>query len=268
MKFLHNDTPPPRNRGLSSIFHIDLDRFKEINDTLGHAAGDEILRHAAQILRANTSNDDFVGRIGGDEFVIISRGTGIEGPEAMLAQRLIDAMSIPVRYKEQECRIGVSIGIAHQVRQEEDLSQVLVNADIALYEAKRRGRNRYEFFAHSLKTAVFKTKQTADEILRGLEHNEFIAHFQPQFCPNTLDIIGVEALARWDHPTKDCWRPTPLKTAEDINVLSEIDQRILQQALFQSMRWEASGIDIPKVSVNLSYSSPARRKADRSASIR
>ena len=241
-------------QGLSSIFHIDLDRFKEINDTLGHAAGDEILRHAAQILRANTSDDDFVGRIGGDEFVIISRKGDIEGHETTLAQRIIDAMSIPVRYKEQECRIGVSIGIAHQVRAEEELSQVLVNSDIALYEAKRRGRNRYEFFTHSLKTAVFKTKQTADEILRGLEQNEFIAHFQPQFCPSTLDIIGVEALARWDHPTKGLLAPYAfLKTAEDINVLSEIDQRILEQALFQSMRWEASGINIPKVSVNLSY---------------
>ncbi len=240
--------------GLASIFHIDLDRFKEINDTLGHAAGDEILRHAAQILRANTGDDDFVGRIGGDEFVIISRTSEIEGHETALAQRIIDAMSIPVRYKEQECRIGVSIGIAHQTAQEEELSQVLVNSDIALYEAKRRGRNRCEFFTHSLKTAVFKTKQTADEILRGLEQNEFIAHFQPQFCPNTLDIIGVEALARWDHPTKGLLAPYAfLKTAEDINVLSEIDQRILQQALFQSTRWEASGIDIPKVSVNLSY---------------
>ncbi|MBP1859208.1 diguanylate cyclase (GGDEF)-like protein [Rhizobium herbae] len=241
-------------QGLASIFHIDLDRFKEINDTLGHAAGDEILRHAAKILRANTGDDDFVGRIGGDEFVIISRSGGIEGHDAALAQRIIDAMSIPVTYKEQECRIGVSIGIAHQARLEEELTQVLVNADIALYEAKRRGRNRCEFFTHSLKTAVFKTKQTADEILRGLEQNEFIAHFQPQFCPATLDIIGVEALARWDHPTKGLLAPYAfLKTAEGINVLAEIDQRIFEQALFQSTRWEASGIDIPKISVNLSY---------------
>ncbi len=241
-------------QGLASIFHMDLDRFKEINDTLGHAAGDEILRHAAQILRANTGESDFVGRIGGDEFVIISRNGGVAEDDAARAQRIIDAMSVPVKYKEQECRIGVSIGIAHQTGPEEELTQVLVNADIALYEAKRRGRNRHEVFTHSLKTAVFKTKQTADEILRGLEQNEFIAHFQPQFCPVTLDIIGVEALARWDHPTKGLLGPhTFLKTAEDINVLAEIDQRILEQALFQSIRWEAMGIDIPKVSVNISY---------------
>jgi len=241
-------------RELASIFHIDLDRFKEINDTLGHAAGDEILRHAAQILRDNTDADDFVGRIGGDEFVIISHNGGIEGHDTALAQQIIDAMSVPVKYKEQDCRIGVSIGIAHQTRPDEALTHVLINADIALYEAKRRGRNRHEVFTHSLKRAVFKTKQTADEILRGLEQNEFIAYFQPQFCPASLDIIGVEALARWDHPTKGLLAPYAfLKTAEDINVLAEIDQRILEQALFQSRRWEAIGIDIPKVSVNLSY---------------
>ncbi len=239
---------------LVSIFHVDLDRFKEINDTLGHAAGDEILRHAAQILRANTQDTDFVGRIGGDEFVIISRNGVAENSDTTMASRIIEEMSLPIRYKEQECRIGVSIGIAHQTRPDEELTQVLVNADIALYEAKRRGRNRYEVFTHSLKTAVIKSKQTADEILRGLEQNEFVAYFQPQFCPVSLDIIGVEALVRWDHPTKGLLAPYAfLKTAEDINVIAEIDQRILEQALFQLHRWEASGVHIPKVSVNLSY---------------
>jgi diguanylate cyclase (GGDEF)-like protein/PAS domain S-box-containing protein len=239
---------------LVSIFHVDLDRFKEINDTLGHAAGDEILRHAAQVLRANTKDSDFVGRIGGDEFVIISKTDAAENNDTVVASRIIDEMSLPIRYKEQECRIGVSIGIAHQSHRNDELTQILVNADIALYEAKRRGRNRYEVFTHSLKTAVIKSKQTADEILRGLEQNEFVAHFQPQFCPVSLDIIGVEALARWDHPTKGLLAPYAfLKTAEDINVIADIDQRILEQALFQLHRWEASGIYIPKVSVNLSY---------------
>ncbi len=243
--------PEAEDRRLARIFHMDLDRFKEINDTLGHAAGDEILRHAARILRDNTGADDFIARIGGDEFVIISR---MAGADTALARRIIEAVSVPVQYNGQECRIGVSIGIAEQASLAEELTQVLVNADIALYEAKRRGRGRYEIFAHSLKTAVFKNKQTADEILRGLEQNEFIAYFQPQFCPVTLDITGVEALARWDHPQKGILAPHAfLKTAEEINVLAEIDQRILEQALFQLRRWEASEINIPKVSVNLSY---------------
>ncbi|WP_084044479.1 EAL domain-containing protein [Ensifer sp. WSM1721] len=237
-----------------SIFHIDLDRFKQINDTMGHAAGDEILRHAAGLLRSNARESDFVARIGGDEFVIIRAG-GSSEEDAALASRIIEAMSSPVRYKDQECRIGVSIGIAAQTAAADELSQILVNADIALYEAKRRGRNRHETFTGALKTAVFQTKQTADEILRGLEQNEFVAYFQPQFSPKSLEIIGVEALARWDHPTKGLIGPHAfLKTAEDINVVAAIDQKILEQALFQICRWEANGIHIPKVSVNLSYS--------------
>ncbi|WP_081744123.1 bifunctional diguanylate cyclase/phosphodiesterase [Ensifer aridi] len=237
-----------------SIFHIDLDRFKQINDTMGHAAGDEILRHAAGLLRSNARESDFVARIGGDEFVIIRAG-GSSEEDTALASRIIEAMSSPVRYKDQECRIGVSIGIAAQTAAADELSQILVNADIALYEAKRRGRNRHETFTGALKTAVFQTKQTADEILRGLEQNEFVAYFQPQFSPKSLDIIGVEALARWDHPTKGLIGPHAfLKTAEDINVVAAIDQQILEQALFQICRWEANGIHIPKVSVNLSYS--------------
>lgn len=236
-----------------SIFHMDLDRFKQINDTLGHAAGDEILRHAADLLRQNAREGDFVARIGGDEFVIIRQSHG-QDEDAALASRVIEAMSVPVRYKDQECRIGVSIGIAAQSVAGDELSQILVNADIALYEAKRRGRNRHETFTGALKTAVFQTKQTADEILRGLERNEFIAYFQPQFCPISLDVIGVEALARWDHPTKGLLSPHAfLKTAEDINVVASIDQKILEQALFQIWRWEANGIRVPKVSVNLSY---------------
>lgn len=237
-----------------SIFHIDLDRFKQINDTMGHAAGDEILRHAARLLRSSARESDFVARIGGDEFVIIRAGGNAE-EDAALASSIVEAMSTPVRYKDQECRIGVSIGIAAQAAASDELAQILVNADIALYEAKRRGRNRHETFTGALKTAVFQTKQTADEILRGLEQNEFVAHFQPQFCPASLEVIGVEALARWDHPTKGLIGPHAfLKTAEDINVVAAIDQSILEQALFQICRWEANGIRIPKVSVNLSYS--------------
>lgn len=241
------------DRAKLSIFHMDLDRFKQINDTLGHAAGDEILRHAAELLRQNAREGDFVARIGGDEFVIIRQSQGRD-EDAALASRVIEAMSVPIRYKDQECRIGVSIGIAAQSPAGDELSQILVNADIALYEAKRRGRNRHETFTGALKTAVFQTKQTADEILRGLERNEFIAYFQPQFCPSSLDVIGVEALVRWDHPTKGLLSPHAfLRTAEDINVVASIDQKILEQALFQIWRWEANGIRIPKVSVNLSY---------------
>nr|WP_246748525.1 EAL domain-containing protein [Rhizobium setariae] len=235
-----------------TILHIDLDRFKDINDTLGHAAGDRILRHSAKTLRENIRENDFLARIGGDEFVIVSRGVGLDQISAM-ASRLIDAISKPVDYEGHECRVGASIGIACRSNEGEGIDELLVNADIALYEAKRRGRNRVEHFTDTLRLVAINTKKTADEILRGLEQNEFIAHFQPQFDAHTLEIVGIEALARWDHPSKGMLPPSAfLQIAESLKVVSTIDDIILNQALLQHYRLAANGIHIPKVSVNIS----------------
>jgi len=233
-----------------TVLHIDLDRFKDINDTLGHAAGDLILRHASLTLRENIRDDDFLARIGGDEFVIISRDADEDYAE--MAARLVEAISKPVDYEGHECRVGASIGIASRSHGEK-VDQLLVNADIALYEAKRRGRNRVEKFSDTLRLVAINTKKTADEILRGLEQNEFIAYFQPQFDAHSLEIVGIEALARWDHPIKGILAPdTFLKIAESLKVVSIIDDMILNQALLQRYRLEANGIQIPKVSVNIS----------------
>jgi diguanylate cyclase (GGDEF)-like protein/PAS domain S-box-containing protein len=235
-----------------TVLHIDLDRFKDINDTLGHAAGDLILRQASSTLLQNIREGDFLARIGGDEFVIISRRS--EGSEdyAETAARLIEAISKPVDYEGHECRVGASIGIASRAHGEK-VDQLLVNADIALYEAKRRGRNRVEKFSDALKLATINTKKTADEILRSLEQNEFIAWFQPQFDAHSLEIVGIEALARWDHPTKGILTPDAfLNIAESLKVVSTIDDMILNQALLQRYRLEANGIHVPTVSVNIS----------------
>lgn len=236
----------------TTVLHIDLDRFKDINDTLGHAAGDLILRHASTTLGESIRPGDFIARIGGDEFVIISREPAGAEDYTEIAARLIDAISRPVDYEGHECRVGASIGIATRSH-DEKLDQLLVNADIALYEAKRRGRNRVEKFSDALKLAAVNTKKTADEILRGLEQNEFVAWFQPQFDANSLEIVGIEALARWDHPSKGVLAPDAfLKIAESMKVVSAIDDVVLTQALLQRYRLEANGINIPKVSVNVS----------------
>ncbi|MDB5526083.1 MAG: sensory box/GGDEF family protein [Rhizobium sp.] len=235
-----------------TVLHIDLDRFKDINDTLGHAAGDLILRHASATLRQNIRDNDFLARIGGDEFVIISRARAGSEDYTDMAARLVEAISKPIDYQGHECRVGASIGIASSCDGEK-IDQLLVNADIALYEAKRRGRNRVEKFSDTLRLVAVNTKKTADEILRGLEQNEFIAYFQPQFDAHSLEIVGIEALARWDHPTKGILAPDSfLKIAESLKVVSTIDDMILTQALLQRYRLEANGIHIPKVSVNIS----------------
>jgi len=241
----------PDEAGLT-VMHIDLDRFKDINDTLGHAAGDLILKHASTTLSESIRPGDFIARIGGDEFVIISREAAGAEDYTEIAAHLIDAISRPIDYEGHECRVGASIGIAARSH-DEKLDQVLVNADIALYEAKRRGRNRVEKFSDGLRLAAVNTKKTADEILRGLEQNEFVAWFQPQFDATSLEIVGIEALARWDHPSKGVLAPDAfLKIAESVKVVSAIDDVVLTQALLQRYRLEANGISIPKVSVNVS----------------
>jgi diguanylate cyclase (GGDEF)-like protein len=236
-----------------TVMHIDLDRFKDINDTLGHAAGDSILRHAAKTLAESVFAGDFIARIGGDEFVVISACDNAGKDYVELAGRLIEAISRPVIHEGHECRVGSSIGIATRTSADARIEQVLVNADIALYEAKRRGRNRVECFTDVLRHEVVNTKRTADEILRGLEQNEFIAYFQPQFDAHTLEIVGLEALARWDHPTKGILPPAAfLGIAESLKVVAQIDAIVLNQALLQQFRLNASGYPIPKISVNVS----------------
>lgn len=236
-----------------TLLHIDLDRFKDINDTMGHGAGDQILRHAAQQLRDHIRGGDFAARIGGDEFVVVCRGVTTEQEASDLARRLIDAVNMPISYAGHECRVAASVGIATRRSADFAAEQLLINADIALYEAKRHGRNRVEHYTDTLKSMTINTKRTADAILRSLDQNGFVAFFQPQFDARTLEISGVEALARWQHPEQGLLAPDAfLKVAENLNVVSQIDAAILEQALLQSTRWAASDLNIPRVSVNIS----------------
>jgi len=245
------------------LLHIDLDRFKQINDTLGHAAGDAMLVHASDVLQRNVRPTDFVARVGGDEFVVMCRleaaGPGGDSPYlAALADRIIQEMRQPVPYENHQCRFGVSVGIAADGA-DGDLRRLLVNADIALYRAKSRGRNCYQFFNAALEAEIVQTKRIADEILGGLEQGQFIPYFQPQFDAETLEVAGVEALARWNHPTRGVLGPDAfMKTAEELNVVSIIDRIILEQALVRFDEWQAAGLAVPKVSVNVS----ARRLQD------
>jgi EAL domain-containing protein (putative c-di-GMP-specific phosphodiesterase class I) len=162
-------------------------------------------------------------------------------------------MRKPVYHEGHECRCGVSVGIATAMVPEIDVEQLLINADIALYRAKDRGRNRYEFFSAALQAEVINTKRVADEILKSLESQDFIAHYQPQFCAKTLDVVGVEALARWRHPTLGLRAPDAfMNIAEELSVVAAIDQSILGQALADLERWDRLGIGVPRVSVNVS----------------
>jgi diguanylate cyclase (GGDEF)-like protein/PAS domain S-box-containing protein len=236
-----------------AILHIDLDRFKQINDTLGHQAGDAMLVHTAQVLSSIIGEHDFVARIGGDEFLVLCDARRLQDEVILLTDQIIEALRQPVAYDGHLCRFGASVGIAWTIDGTADAKQALMNADIALYRAKGLGRNRYEFFTQQLQTQIHHAKRTADEIIKGLEDGEFVPFYQPQFDARTLDITGVETLARWTHPRHGLLAPDYfLKIAEDINALTAIDRRIAEQALSDFSRWETQGFGVPRISVNVS----------------
>jgi len=235
------------------LLHIDLDRFKQINDTLGHAAGDAMLIHAAHVLHSNVRATDFVARIGGDEFVVVCCMDADEQYLETLATRIVEKMRQPVILNKRECRCSISVGIAAGSSAPKEPRQILINADIALYRAKSEGRNGFQFFSRDLHSAVINTKRVADEILTGIEQNQFIAHYQGQFDAKTLEISGVEALARWQHPERGLLAPDSfLEIAEDLNVMATIDRIVLEHSLRQMKLWKRARVNVPRISVNVS----------------
>ena len=240
-----------------AVLHIDLDRFKEINDTLGHAAGDQVLVHVAKLLGHEVRSGDYVARIGGDEFVILCDTDGTRATIAGVAGRIIERISEPIYYKETVCSFGASIGIdmgiISDANLEADPERLLANADIALYRAKDRGRGRFEFFSNELREDFERRKTLSDELLAALQHNEFMPLFQPQIDARTGLICGVEALARWQHPKLGILSPEVfLPVAERIGATSAIDRAILCKSLEAMSFWKANGISSKRVSVNVS----------------
>lgn len=170
-----------------------------------------------------------------------------------LAGQIIESLRKPAKYEGHECRLGMSIGIAGAFGEAVDRQRLLVNADLALYRAKSLGRNRFEFYTAALQAEILNTKQTADSIIGGLERGEFIPYYQPQFDARTYELVGVEALARWRHPTRGVVAPAEfIAIAEELTVIGAIDRAVLEQALAQFRRWRIRGVGVPRFSVNVS----------------
>ncbi|TDK39678.1 EAL domain-containing protein [Rhizobium deserti] len=231
-----------------SVICLDLDHFKEVNDTLGHGAGDVLLRQLSQRLLGCVRSTDTVARLGGDEFAIIQVGINQPLESEQLCRRLIDVVRAPFEIEEQELHVGVSLGIAVCEGSDNDPERLLKNADIALYRAKQAGRATYRIFEAQMDLELQERKSLEHDLRQAMLKNQLELHYQPLIDISTKKVAAVEALIRWRHPTRGIVSPIDfIPLAEETNLIVAIGEWVLETACRQALEWP----DL-RVAVNLS----------------
>ena len=239
---------PPGKVGL---FLLDLDRFKEVNDTLGHAAGDELIREVARRLGAAVRSEDTVARLGGDEFAVLLPGLPDERAARDLAQRLLDAVALPFRLHGFNLDVEASLGIALAPDDARHYDVLLRHADVAMYEAKR-SKSGYTAYDPAKDRNSPDRLALLGDLRRALESGKIEVHYQPQASFHDDRVVGVEALARWRHPVRGPVSPeTFVKLAESSGLMPRLTEYVLDVALTQSALWWARGCGVP-IAVNVS----------------
>nr|WP_321454513.1 EAL domain-containing protein [uncultured Cohaesibacter sp.] len=244
----------------SWFLKIDLDGFKEINNSFGHAAGDAMLQSVADIMRSLINEGEFIARVGGDEFVILCSSADNKNRPQEIAERFIESLHRPLFYKGLTCRLGASIGISSWADAKGNVDRLRSNADLALYQSKQNGKGCFTFFSQPLFQNATEKRRMADDLLRGIENREFIAHYQGQYDAKTHKLAGVEALARWLHPSRGLVYPDMfIELADGLGVTGEIDAMVMEHAIETKKYWAVKGLPVERVSVNVS----AKRLSDR-----
>jgi len=260
-----------------AILFIDLDGFKRINDTLGHDAGDELLRQASQRLLRNgldrtpetidrctdgvgmpcnrAPRDTVFARWAGDEFIAVLPGLTERTTLALIGERLVNALQAPFRIKGQEVVIGASVGIATTPQDTQSAAELLSFADLAMYSAKQAGKSRCRFFDHELRAQLLADDRTEAELRQALQRGELLLHFQPTLSLATPgELTGAETLVRWQHPQRGLLYPADfIDLAERAGLMAPLGQQVLDLALAQARRWLDQGLHWP-VAVNVSPS--------------
>jgi diguanylate cyclase (GGDEF)-like protein len=242
-----------RSGGQCAVLFVDLDRFKMLNDSLGHYAGDTVLRAVADRLRGSVRLEDTVSRLGGDEFVILLRNITQLEDAARVARKIMEALAPPVRVEQQELRIGASIGIAVYPAHGDSSTRLIANADAAMYYIKKSGRSSFAFFSPEMST-FFPERLALETELRGaLENNQIELHYQPKVDVRTGRIVGTEALARWRHPERGMIMPSEfIPFAEETGLIVALGRWVLHEACAQNRAWQSRGICDLSVAVNIS----------------
>lgn len=252
-----------RRGGWVVLMFLDLDRFKPINDSLGHAAGDCMLKDVAVRLASCVDEDDTVARMGGDEFTFLLRPCGARD-EALtraihVAEGILASLTEPFVLSGREFFVTASIGIALSPQDGDDISQLMKNADTAMYHAKERGKNNFQFYQAEMNASALERLELESDLRHALEQRQFVLHYQPQFLADGRTLTGVEALLRWQHPVRGLVPPCDFIPAlEELGLVVDVGDWVLGEACRQIAAWHQNGVVVPKVSVNLS----ARQFAD------
>jgi len=241
-----------RLKTAATLMFLDLDRFKLINESLGPTIGDRVVKELAERFVAFMRPEDTVCRQGGDEFILLLPNTDAEGA-AHVAKKLLDIVAQPFNFNGQKIVLTASIGIAAYPQDGESFEQLAQSADAALYRAKYEGRNNFQFFARQMHEQAHDILLLESELRNAIEHQEFLLYYQPQYDSKTSEIVGLEALIRWQHPERGMVSPALfIPIAEESGLISEIGDWVLRTAVKQIATWQEAGLQAVPVAVNLS----------------
>ncbi|MGE3570825.1 MAG: PAS domain S-box protein [Burkholderiales bacterium] len=253
-----------RKRWHAGVLFVDLDHFKLVNDSLGHHLGDALIREVGQRLLSSVRPGDTVGRISGDEFAVVLADLARPDDAALVAQKALDALAQPFDLAGNEAYVTASIGIAAFPEDGEDAETLIKNADMAMYRAKESARNSYCFFTAEMNQRTVAKVQLSADLRRAIERREFTLHYQPKVALDTGRVRGLEALLRWNHPTRGMVSPAEFVPAlEDSGLILPVGEWVVAEACAQIRQWELEGIEPVPIAVNLSAKQFLRRDLDR-----
>ena len=241
-----------RGRESLALIFLDLDRFKNVNDSLGHRVGDELLVQVARRLKSTVRDEDTVARLGGDEFIVVLPNTDADGA-AHVAAKLLEVTVPAYRIEQHELTCTMSAGIAMYPTDGDSFESLSMCADTAMYRAKQNGRNAYCFFTAEMQERSARTLQIENDLRRALQHGQLRLHFQPQFALADRRLVGAEALLRWRHPELGMVSPAEfVPIAEECGLILPIGEWVLRAAVRQLRIWQRAGLPPISVAVNLS----------------
>lgn len=236
-----------------AVMFLDLDKFKTINDSLGHNTGDLLLQMVAGRIGSCLREEDSVGRQGGDEFIILLASLGAAEDSALVAKKILEVMSAPFVINGQDLRSSVSVGIAVYPQDGEEVETLLKNSDTAMYHAKEAGRSNYQFFAKAMNAIAAERLLLENSLSQAIDRSELLLHFQPLVNIADGSIVATEALVRWNHPKLGLVAPNRfIPVAEDSGLIVALGEWVLRHACHQLGQWRAQGIPLRRMVVNLS----------------